>query len=227
MADNNKLVLLLIVAFAAYYIMNQNNNTKTDTKEDTKEDDPKPTGDVDCEWSEYGSWTDCEDGKRSRTRTEKTKKSGSGKACVGNSTETETCTIDNSQGLTHGDPFMCKDDSVKVYRYIKENSYSWIPNPSLFFSWYGQDNWGAIKKKDIDCSKLKKLDKNIPSGPGSGIKSIRCDNSGKVHKFDSGSQSYNWYNNPETAGSYDTKWNDAPTIDCSYLTQKEDLTKPK
>ena len=106
MDDSNKLVLLLVLGFATFYIINQNNNTKTDTKEDTKEDDPKPTGDVDCEWSEYGSWSDCKDGKRSRTRTEKTKQAGKGKVCVGDMTETETCSTSTYHCVENDNKFI-------------------------------------------------------------------------------------------------------------------------
>ncbi len=222
--ENSKLVVLLLIAGIAYYIMNENNKTNVKKEEETIQE--TPDNNIDCEWSEYGEWSECKDGKQIATRTIKTPKSGSGKDCTGENTKSQSCY--DSQGLSHGEPFMCKGDNTgAVNRYMKENSYSWIPNPETFYSWYGQDNWGAIKKRDIDCTKLINLNKNVPSGPGSGKKSIKCDSGPAVYNFDSETQSYAHYINPDVASSYDPLWGQSGIIDCSYLTQKDPLIEIK
>jgi hypothetical protein len=176
--------------------------------------------DKDCEVSEWSEWGTCTSGKQTRTRTVNQEKLGNGKDCPVLSEE-QTCL--DSQGLLHGEPFRCKGDPVKVNRYIKENTYSWIPNPENFFSWY--KSWNSIKRNDIDCEKLKDKGSQISSGPGVGKKSLKCLNDtdpAKVYNFDSENQTYALYKNPTVAQTYDPEWSSAPVVDCSLLTE----TKP-
>ncbi len=127
MTDNNKLILLLLITGIAYYIMNENNKIAM-TKEQNKTEE-----DIDCEWSGYGEWSNCKDGKRSRSRTIKTPKSGTGKDCSGETTETENC--DNS---------LWSSLKTRIIGKSNEEWASWIYNSIIGSPTYDDRQTGVV-----------------------------------------------------------------------------------